>query len=315
VENFERPYEAVASFYRRLAHPVLTDLEIEWGDLDVEDVVPARIPDLFTGQPVVVYGRLRGAKSGTATLVGHAGDKRVEIPIRIDVAEARRTEGLASMWARRRIQELEDTLIAAPGRAPQVEAAVTELALEFSVMSKYTSFVAIDKGEVVSPGGDPTRVDVATDLPEGMSHAAPGVTVAYDDDGDADAGESEPMYASRPASGRRMGGVAADSAVRRKDARRQRRSEHDVVQRRLESAAKRARRGLDKCFAKGTVSGPLRVEVEVDADGSIASVHVVAAPDAVASCLEDAIGQWTIRSAGVYRIAVELELDPPRRQR
>ena len=48
-----------------------------------------------------------------------------------------------------------------------IERRVTEIALAHNVMTQYTSFVAIDQGEVVSDG-DPERVDVMVDEPEGM---------------------------------------------------------------------------------------------------------------------------------------------------
>ena len=314
VENYERPYEAVASFYRRLAHPVLTDLEIEWGELDVANVVPKRIPDLFTGQPVVVYGKMKRARSGTATLVGRANGKRVEIPIRVDVAKARRTDGLASMWARRRIQELEDSLIGAPDGAAKVEAAVTALALKHTVMSKYTSFVAIDKGEVVNPGGQPNRVDVATDLPEGMSHAAPSSGVAvYDFEDDSIDGEMlAPMAESEPIDESKYRRSAlSGSPIVRKKARRRGPSAHDAAKRRLEQKAKR---GLDKCFDTVKSASSVRVEVAVDNDGSILSVDVTSVSGKVAECLERKISRWKIRSPG-QDLLIEFRVEPPRNKR
>jgi Ca-activated chloride channel family protein len=56
------PTDAVVErFYGYIGRPVLTDIEIDWGDLPVADVVPNALPDLFAGQPVVVYGRFTGA--------------------------------------------------------------------------------------------------------------------------------------------------------------------------------------------------------------------------------------------------------------
>jgi Ca-activated chloride channel family protein len=307
VETHEDPREAVKAFYRRLAHPVLTDLEIEWGDLDVVDVVPARIPDLFTGQPVVVYGRLRGTAEGEATLVGRAGKERIEIPVRIEVAKARRTDGLASMWARARIQELEDSLIGDPARAAAVERDVTDLALEHRVMSQYTAFVAVDKSRVAVPGGDATRFDVPVDLPQGMSTSGLGGEALYSFD-DADA-EPAPMAS---------GGAPEDDAMERPHRLRSRRTRdaEAIAQRRLERAERSHRRALDKCFVaaskRGTATGPHTVEVTIDADGSIASVRLPDADDDVlARCLREEIQSWTIHRPGDHAILVVFSLPPP----
>ncbi|MFQ5701669.1 MAG: VIT domain-containing protein, partial [Acidobacteriota bacterium] len=42
--------EAVERFVRWVTKPYLTDLEIDWGTLRVEDIQPARLPDLYSGQ-------------------------------------------------------------------------------------------------------------------------------------------------------------------------------------------------------------------------------------------------------------------------
>jgi Ca-activated chloride channel family protein len=49
--------EAADHFYERVRSPLLTDLYIDWGGLPVTDVYPQRLPDLFSGQPLVITGR------------------------------------------------------------------------------------------------------------------------------------------------------------------------------------------------------------------------------------------------------------------
>ncbi len=306
VDTHEDPGEAVKAFYRRLAHPVLTDLEIEWGDLDVVDVVPSRIPDLFTGQPVVVYGRLRGGAGGEARLVARAGKERVEIPVRIDIAKARRTDGLGSMWARAKIQQLEDSLIGDPARAADVERDVTELALAHRVMSQYTSFVAIDDSRVAVPGGGATRFDVPVDLPEGSSAVGLGAEASYAYDADD---EPAPM-ASAPEPRER----AIDSS--RAHVSRPERDAETIAERRLERAQRSHRRALDKCFTaaseRGTAARTYSVEVTIEADGSIMAVHFPDASDEVlARCLRTEIETWTIRHPGDDSLVVSFTVAPP----
>ena len=43
---------AAQRFYERLRHPLLTDISIDWGDLEVTDVYPTRLPDLFSAKTV-----------------------------------------------------------------------------------------------------------------------------------------------------------------------------------------------------------------------------------------------------------------------
>ena len=45
--------EIVDLFYGRISHPALTDVEIDFGDMEVVDMYPQQIPDLFVGRPII----------------------------------------------------------------------------------------------------------------------------------------------------------------------------------------------------------------------------------------------------------------------
>jgi len=55
--NRESPSNAVQSLYHTIDHPILTDVEIDFGSLEVLDMYPARVRDLFASQPLVFHGR------------------------------------------------------------------------------------------------------------------------------------------------------------------------------------------------------------------------------------------------------------------
>jgi Ca-activated chloride channel family protein len=48
---------AARKFHQRIRNPLLTDITIDWNGLQVADVYPARIPDLFGAKPLIVSGR------------------------------------------------------------------------------------------------------------------------------------------------------------------------------------------------------------------------------------------------------------------
>src|SRR5437667_9863411 len=48
---------AAKRFFERVRNPLLTDVSIDWGGLEVADVYPSRVPDVFGAKPVVVTGR------------------------------------------------------------------------------------------------------------------------------------------------------------------------------------------------------------------------------------------------------------------
>src|SRR5262249_30868111 len=56
--------------HRRIGTPVLTGLRLEPAGLEIDrhTLVPARLPDLFAGAPLVIQGRYRGAAKGSIAL-------------------------------------------------------------------------------------------------------------------------------------------------------------------------------------------------------------------------------------------------------
>jgi hypothetical protein len=163
---------AARRFHERIRNPLLTDISIDWNGLPVADVYPVRVPDLFSAKPVVVTGRYTAAVHGTIRLKGKlAGTDYVrEIPI--DFPETMAThEVLASLWARQRIDDLmrEDLVGMQQGKTrPEVKQAITQLGLEYRLLTQFTSFVAVEE-MVVTDSGQPRRVDVPVELPEGVN--------------------------------------------------------------------------------------------------------------------------------------------------
>ncbi|HEY6229146.1 MAG TPA: VIT domain-containing protein, partial [Verrucomicrobiae bacterium] len=66
-------------FFERISHPALTDLEIDWNGMNVKDVYPKRLPDLFAGRPVLLTGRFNGEAPAFVNVRARQGEDRREI--------------------------------------------------------------------------------------------------------------------------------------------------------------------------------------------------------------------------------------------
>jgi Ca-activated chloride channel family protein len=184
-------------FVNRISHPALTDVQIDWGDLRVEDVYPTRLPDLFVGRPIVVTGRCSGGTE-TIRVEGMAGGTSVRFEISTRTAGAGASTGapkstvsspapnatsapsaaaLPLVWARMKIAALADRLaVVAPAdqrKSAEVTAEIRGVALNYGLMSAYTAFVAVDASRKTT-GGEAVPVPVAVPLPEGVN---PGKTI------------------------------------------------------------------------------------------------------------------------------------------
>jgi hypothetical protein len=156
-----------------LRAPVLTDVSIDWHGLPVDDVFPKKLPDLFTGKPLVVSGRYTAASDGSIFIHGkRAGeDFTREVPVHLNSSASADTT-LSSFWARQKIDDLmsQDWADLQAGTVkPDVQREITQLGLSYRLMTQFTSFVAVEE-RVVTTNGKPQRVEVPVEMPEGMSY-------------------------------------------------------------------------------------------------------------------------------------------------
>ncbi|MHC4172898.1 MAG: VIT domain-containing protein [Planctomycetota bacterium] len=160
--------QVVDLFYECISHPALTDITIDWGDMKVTDVYPRRIPDLFVGRPVILTGRFNSQHNTTIRVTGKVGDLTQEMAIPVDLDDSAAAHlGIACVWARKKIEDLAnqatyDSNSDLPGQIKQV-------ALEYSLMSAYTAFVAVDSSRQTA-GDHGVTVAVPVPVPDGVRY-------------------------------------------------------------------------------------------------------------------------------------------------
>jgi Ca-activated chloride channel family protein len=163
---------AARRFHERVRSPLLTDISIDWGGLQIADVYPRRVPDLFGSGPVIVSGRYTAGGRGVVRLRGTLAGQAFEREIAVELPESRaENDVLATLWARRRVEDLmsEDYAGAQSGEVREdLRAEVTGLGLEYRLLTQFTSFVAVEE-MTVTDGGKPRRIDVPVETPAGVS--------------------------------------------------------------------------------------------------------------------------------------------------
>ncbi|MGA2435174.1 MAG: VIT domain-containing protein [Bryobacteraceae bacterium] len=164
---------AARRFHERVRNPLLTDIEIDWGGLHVADVYPRRIPDLFADKPVIVTGRYTAPGPGTMRLRGRIGGRTFLRELNVDLpASDPAHDVLAPLWARTQIEELMGQDYGGAQRGAMradLREAITGLGLDYRLMTQFTSFVAVEE-MVTTEGGQPHRVEVPVEMPEGVSY-------------------------------------------------------------------------------------------------------------------------------------------------
>lgn len=166
--------EAAERLRRYIDTPVLTGIDVKFTGFDVYDVEPRTIPDLFASRPIVVFGKWRGAAGGSIELSGTTGRAPYHTSIAVAPPPAEARHGaLRHLWARTRIANLDDF---GPGAVDEERMReVTSLGLTYGLLTKYTSFVAVQ--EIIRRTDvDADDVDQPLPLPAGVSDRAVGVT-------------------------------------------------------------------------------------------------------------------------------------------
>jgi Ca-activated chloride channel family protein len=160
--------DALEAFRSWVTRPYLTDLTVDWGALPIADVSPEPLRDLGSGQTLTLVGRYLSGAEGDVVVRGKLGGRYWEQTVHVALPdEETKHAPLASLWARGRIEEL---LRVSPGMAPDgVRAEVVALALEYRLMSPFTSFVAVDDSRVVNAGGVSRTIHQALPVPDGVS--------------------------------------------------------------------------------------------------------------------------------------------------
>ncbi len=167
-------------FYNRIRSPLLTDITVDWHGLpvDTKEVYPRQAADLFASQPLIIKGRFTDAADGQVTVHGKIGGQPWSSTFRVALPEAElENDSLASIWARAKVEDLmsQDWMGAQTGKPiPDIKEAIIKVALAYSLMTQYTSFVAVETMTVTS-GGQPRTIAVPVEMPEGVSYEGVGL--------------------------------------------------------------------------------------------------------------------------------------------
>ncbi len=166
--------ETAARFRKAIGSPVLTKIRIDAEGISISSLDPDPYPDVLANRPLTIVGKWTGEAQGRIVVRGIGGGG-MPFEQSIDVAEAAEhgtdCPALPILWARERIRSLAD--FAGPAPDPDIVGQVTALGLAHSIVTRWTSFVAVD--ETPRPTtGDLVSVKQPLPLPKGVTASAVG---------------------------------------------------------------------------------------------------------------------------------------------
>ncbi|MBA3457877.1 MAG: VWA domain-containing protein [Deltaproteobacteria bacterium] len=168
VESEDRLDAVMAKVHRRIGAPIATEISVLASglDLDLSATSPSRLPDVYAGAPVTIFGRYRGKASANAEIEVRGTSLGEPMHHRISRdPHAAAAPWLGASWARAAIRDLEDRYAAA--QSSETEARIVAVSKKFGVLSRFTAFVAIDRSQIANKGGRLQQVVQPVESPDG----------------------------------------------------------------------------------------------------------------------------------------------------
>ncbi|HEX4575061.1 MAG TPA: VIT domain-containing protein [Gemmatimonadales bacterium] len=143
--------QAVGTLATKVASPVMTDLALSADGVELYDLQPQGLPDLFAGDELAVFGRVRGSGSGehAVTVTGRRqGQQERFSTIARFGGSASGGDYIAQLWAARKAGALSRELRLHGGN-PELMDELKRLALRYGILTEYTSYLVQEPNVVV----------------------------------------------------------------------------------------------------------------------------------------------------------------------
>ncbi len=169
IRNISEVEEGIDQLLSKLDHPAMRDISVLWPNL--AEVYPKRLPDLYHGEPLQLVARV--ANLDGKVKVSGVSDQMWNASI--DLKQSGTAQGIHRLWAHSRIDDLEDQMRSGMD-ATAGRTAVLEVALKHQIVSRFTSFIAVER-EPSRPESEQLKsTQIANANPSGSVNLAQGST-------------------------------------------------------------------------------------------------------------------------------------------
>ncbi len=149
--NYVKPNEnievEVSKFFAKINEPLLTDVNVSYDGTSVSDMYPKKLPDIFKGSQLTIFGRYKNGGKSRVTLSGLIGDSKKSYHYDVSFEEKeRQNDFVAGLWARRKVAYLLDE-VRLNGENKELIDEIIKLSKQYGIVTQYTSFIITEKEE------------------------------------------------------------------------------------------------------------------------------------------------------------------------
>ncbi len=143
----------VSSLVDKMSNPVLASVRVEVDKLRTTMIHPTALPDLFSGDQIIVFGRYDGSGDSVIRLTGDVNGKKREFVYEGTFpAEQADNTFIPRLWATRRVGYLLDE-IRLRGENAELKDEVIRLSKEHGIMTPYTSYLVLEDDKAYAQHG------------------------------------------------------------------------------------------------------------------------------------------------------------------
>ena len=170
----ESEADSIATKFRKyIQTPVLSNIQVKYQGLKVYDLITEKLPDVMAERPVIITGKYKGNAEGKITLSGYTGKGKFSKVLTVNNSLiSEHHNAIRYLWAREKIQSLSDYGDSELDSTTIFK--ITKLGLDYNLMTSYTSFIAVDRQEIVDAKGELRTVEQVLPIPQGVSNYAIG---------------------------------------------------------------------------------------------------------------------------------------------
>lgn len=130
-------------FYQSISTPLLVDLELDFGGIEVVECYPKTLPNIYQGTQLVISGRYKKGGEAQIKLLGSLNSVKQEFPITAAFAENSKENLFVSrFWAKAKADDLL-LQMQTYGQKPEMKEQVIQLSKEYQFATPFTSFIAV----------------------------------------------------------------------------------------------------------------------------------------------------------------------------
>jgi Ca-activated chloride channel family protein len=164
IGQLEDVKQRMNQLWQRIERPALQNIGVDWGMQ--ADYYPEIIPDLYAGEPLWLVARLP-SQPGQIVLSGDLNGSPWQQEVVTHPGAG--NDSLATLWARGRVEAIQDSRLFLDTDAEQLRQSILDLALEYGLLTPYTSLVAVDRTPVRPAAEGLTQSQVSNLLPAGSA--------------------------------------------------------------------------------------------------------------------------------------------------